>query len=132
MARKARIYGAKGCTYSVHCRINDTQIMRFQDRKIGLLFLEVLSSAKKRYHFSINMQVLMGNHYHLKIVPKNNDISKIMHWINFVFAVRYNKLIGHKGRLWRERFKSHVLNDFSCYINTAVYFALNPERAQIA
>lgn len=105
--------------------------MRFQDRKIGLLFLEVLAEAKKHFNFAINMQVLMGNHYHLKIVPKNNDLSKIMHWINFVFAVRYNKLTGHKGRLWRGRFKSYVLNDYSHYINTAIYFALNPERARI-
>ena len=132
MARKARIYGPRGCTYSVHSRTNDSEVLRFQRKDVALLFFQVVAEAKERFKFALNMQVLMGAHYHLKFVPRNNDLSKIMHWINSVFAMRYNKLTGHTGRLWRERFKSCVLNDYSYYINTAVYLALNPARAGIA
>ncbi len=134
MARKRRIYGRQGSTYSIHCRINDGEIMRFQDREVAKLFFEVIRMAKQKFKFSIHLHTLMGNHYHLKLKLSGDgeSISKVMHWINFMVAVKYNQLTGHKGRLWRERFKSYVLNDLAYFLNTAAYIIENPRRAGIS
>jgi len=49
-----------------------------------------------------------------------------------MIAIHYNKNTGHTGRLWRERFKSCVLEDAVYFLNTGAYIARNPERANIA
>lgn len=134
MARKRRIYGPPGCYYTVHCRINDTESMRFQDRRIVKMIFEVLKEAKEKFGFQLCFATIMGNHDHKKLRPNNEiaNISKVMHWINFQIAMRYNKLTGHKGRIWRERFKSYVIHDWVYFLNSAGYIARNPERAEIA
>ncbi len=98
------------------------------------MIYEVLAEAKKKFGFSLYFFTVMGNHLHKKIQVSGQaqDISKIMHWINFTIAMRYNKLTGHEGRLWRERFKSKVIEDWNYFINCAAYIARNPERAGIA
>lgn len=135
MARQNRVYGQVGCTYSTHIRINDEDVLRFQNRKIARLAMKVCKEARNKYNFMLILCTIMGNHLHIKLRPDpkgKHTISQIMHWINFMIAMRYNKETGHTGRLWRERFKSCVLHDFAYFMNTAAYIARNPERAGIA
>ncbi|MBU0580202.1 MAG: transposase [Candidatus Margulisbacteria bacterium] len=133
MSRKRRVYGPEGCRYSIQNRINDPDIMRFEDPIIARMIFEVFLQAKNKFGFQINMATIMGNHNHkqIKVNGAGTQISKIMHWINTTTAIRYNKLTGHKGRLWRERFTSYVIHDWSYFINTAVYIARNPEKANL-
>jgi REP element-mobilizing transposase RayT len=108
--------------------------MRFQNRKIAKLVFQVLKEAKQKFGCIINIFTLMGNHKHkvLQVGADGRQISKIMHWINFTIAMRYNKITGHKGHLWRERFKSYVIQDWNYFINCMAYIIRNPERANIA
>ncbi|MBU0580790.1 MAG: transposase, partial [Candidatus Margulisbacteria bacterium] len=133
MSRKRRVYGPSGCRYSIHNRINDAEIMRFEDPLVAQMIFEVFLEAKKKFNFQLNMATVMGNHNHkkIKVNGEGTQISKIMHWINMVTAIRYNKLTGHKGRVWRERFTSYIIHDWSYFINTAAYIARNPERANL-
>jgi len=69
----------------------------------------------------------MGNHYHLLIRPAQNaDLSAIMQWINSVFALRFNKMMGFSGHVWGERFFSVVLFSLSDFVRTFIYIDDNP------
>lgn len=74
----------------------------------------------------------MGNHVHLDIEPLEDEcLSRIMQWILSVFAIRYNKIFNYKGHVWYDRFKSRVIESFQQLVNTFLYIANNPVRAEL-
>jgi len=69
--------------------------MLLQSDRMKDLFIEVISRAKKKYDFSLDNFVIMGNHFHFLIKPgKKESLSKIMQWILSVFAMAYNRITG--------------------------------------
>ena len=91
--RKPRIL-QEGATYHVTAKINRGEHI-FESDEIKSLFMDIVKRAKKKYKFSIKNFVIMGNHIHFLVEPKD-CLSKVMQWILSVFAVYYNKM--HK--LW--------------------------------
>ena len=51
----------------------------------------------------------MNNHLHLIIDANGCDISKIMHCINFSYAMYFNKKHERYGHIFRDRFKSIIV-----------------------
>jgi hypothetical protein len=49
-----------------------------------------------------------------------------MQWINSVFALRFNKIMGFSGHVWGERFFSTVLFSLSDFVRTFIYIDDNP------
>lgn len=106
--------------------------MIFAADAIKGLYLEVLRQAKKKYLFTIDNFIVMGNHVHLMIRPgPHENLSRIMQWINSVFAMRYNRAFGLTGHTWGERFFSCIINRFQDYLKTFEYIDNNPVRAQL-
>ena len=74
----------------------------------------------------------MGNHVHIDIEPMHNEsLSDIMRWILSVFAMAFNRIFGHKGHVWYDRFKSTAILSWQQFVNTFCYIANNPVRAGI-
>ncbi len=118
-------------TFHICARANRQELI-LEDEQIKLLFLDVLKRAKKKYAFIFTNFCIMGNHIHLEITPKDEvSISKIMQWILSVFALQYNKLFGYKGHVWYDRFKSKIIKSLQQLINTFLYIANNPVRAEL-
>jgi putative transposase len=104
--------------------------MELSDEKVKKMFLQVLKRAKNKFSFKIFNFSIMNNHYHLIILPgENQNLSLIMQWINSVFARKYNKLMGYSGHLWGERFFSRIIKTFQDFENTSHYIANNPVSA---
>ena len=101
--RKPRIL-CEGATYHVVAKINRGEdALEADDMK--RLFMMVIKRAKKKYMFSIKNFVIMDNHAHFLIEPKENEnLSRIMQWVLSVFAIYYNKIHKLTGHLWRFRF----------------------------
>ncbi len=59
----------------------------------------------------------MPNHVHMIIVPKKDNLSKIMQRLLSVFARRYNKWKGYEGHVWKNRFFSKILKDIQQFID---------------
>ncbi len=128
--RKSRII-IQGAAYHVCARIN-RQEMILEDKQFKIMFLDVVAQCKKKYKFKFRNFCIMGNHVHLDIQPNNEiSISKIMQWILSVFALRYNRMYAYKGHVWYDRFKSKVIQSIQQLINTFIYIACNPVRANI-
>lgn len=109
------------------CRGNDF----LSDVEIKNLYLSVLEECKKKKHkFDIFNLCVMDNHIHFIIRPaKGENLSKIMQWINSVFAMRYNKITGGFGPVWNGRFWSRVIRNIIEFLIVYEYISVNPVKA---
>jgi len=112
-------------------RVNHHDMM-FESSVIKDLYLTVVQAAKRKYRFKIDNFCIMNNHIHLLIQPgKDANLSRIMQWINGVFAMRYNRVMGIDGHFWGERFFSIVLTSLKDYLRTLEYIDQNPVMAHL-
>lgn len=112
-------------------RVNYQQ-MKLELVAVKELYLKVIEEAKLKYRFRIEAFCVMNNHVHLTVEPGiNEDISRIMQWINGVFAVRFNRMMGISGCFWGERFHSKIIQRLKDYLRTIQYIEENPVRANL-
>lgn len=96
------------------------------------LFIDIMKSAKKKYHFRYHNFCIMNNHIHFIIEPLGKtNLSRIMQWILSIFALKYNRLHDYHGHVWYDRFKSRILNNIFEYLNAYIYVINNPVAAGI-
>jgi REP element-mobilizing transposase RayT len=125
--RKPR-YLVPNAIYHVVCRAN-RQEMIFTDR-FKKMYLAIIKEAKKKYTFNFFNFCIMDNHPHYDAEPLGDaNLSRIVQWVNSVFAIRYNKIMKYKGHVFYDRFKSKVINSIQQYLRTIYYIASNPVRA---
>ena len=126
--RRPRIL-REGATYHVTAKINRGEHL-FEPDEIKNLFMDVVKRAKKKYKFSIKNFVIMDNHIHFLIEPKDN-LSRIMQWILSVFAVYYNKMHKLTGHCWNFRFWSKIIDNIRQLFDTFSYISDNPVKSEI-
>ena len=98
--------------------------------------LALVSSKTKVKHFMEDLQearergdVERINALREKVLARMWNLSKFMQQLLSRFAQEYNRRYGRKGALWRERFRSSVVEDNVSLVRVAAYIALNPVRA---
>lgn len=122
----------EGARYHVTARAN-RQEMILDSSASKELFLSVLKRAQARYSFRIENFCIMGNHFHLVIVPgRGASLSAIMQWIMSVFAMSYNRIHGFTGHVWGGRFFSKILEGLRELLAVFGYIDENPVRANQA
>ncbi len=129
MPRKARKYIiAPGVSYHIVCRgNNEKRIFRsVRDRK---RLLKIIEETKRKYPFYLYSYSLMSNHYHLEIETIEESISKIMHRINFLYAIYFRKKYKISGHLFQDRYFSNIIEKESYFCEVARYIELNAVRA---
>jgi putative transposase len=135
----------QGEYYHIYNRGNSKQLI-FKDKKDyqHLIYLLYLSNTKKNFRIndiskdffdfdqekqlvSIGAWVLMPNHFHILITPKEDDgISKFMQKLTTAYSMYYNKKYKRTGGLFEGKFKAeHIDNDrYLKYLFS--YIHLNP------
>jgi REP element-mobilizing transposase RayT len=101
----------------------------FHDDEDRRQFLRVVSSATRFYELQIKALCLMGTHYHIVLETPESNLSDAMHFINGVFAQRYNRRYRQTGHLFEGRFRSLVIQRESYLMRVARYVVRNPVRA---
>ena len=128
MGRPLRIRLEHG-TYHVWTKtIDEIFLDNYEDME---LFKQVLSKAKKKYGVIVYDYVLMNNHVHLLINTPRGNIDKFMHYLNGVFARKYNKLHGRSGHFWKARYNSILVVTEEYIFNLARYIVNNPVNANM-
>ncbi|MEW9096937.1 MAG: transposase [Clostridiaceae bacterium] len=90
------------------------------------MYLDILKFYQQIYHFKVYSYCLMSNHGHFIIDCNGADISRVMHSINFKYALNFNKKHNRNGHLFRERFKSKVINSERYLLTASAYIHRNP------
>lgn len=118
-----------GAVYHISARINNKEML-LKSKDIKKLFQKVLCRAKKKYNFSVENFVIMGNHFHMLLRPRKGErLSCIMQWIMSVFAMSCNKRLRRTGHVWGERFFSRIMYKLTQYLKVFDYIDNNPFKA---
>jgi len=100
-----------------------------QDRDFEL-YLGLLDEFRTTYACSIHAFVLMTNHVHLLLTPREEGaVSNLMRRLGMKFVSTMNRRYGRTGSGWEGRFWSSLVDSRSYLLTCHRYIELNPVRA---
>ncbi|MGH4119001.1 transposase [Clostridium sp.] len=124
MARMARLKAADAI-YHIMCK-SISEVNLYRDSEDKKKYLSLVKKYKELHSVKIYGYCLMDNHVHLLVDSNGADISKVMHGINFSYAMYFNKKYKRDGHLFKGRFKS-IIVDNDLYLKTvSLYIHNNP------
>ncbi|WP_027622968.1 transposase [Clostridium lundense] len=98
-----------------------TEVPLFKRHDDKIKYLHQMREYQKIFKFKVYAYCLMTNHGHFIIDCNGADISKIMHGLNFKYAVTFNCIHNRKGHLFQDRFKSKMVNSDRYLITLSAY-----------
>lgn len=105
----------------------------FLDDEDRSYFLQCLKEYAVKTDTKIWAYCLMGNHFHLLLVPETEQsLGKCLHGTTFRYAQYFNQKYGRSGRLWQNRYFSCVVDRREYLWLAARYIERNPIRAKFA
>ena len=124
MARKARVK-AEDAIFHIMCK-SISEVSLFRDAEDKKRYLLLVKKYKKLYKVKIYGYCLMDNHAHLLVDANGSDISKVMHGINFSYAMYFNKKYKRDGHLFKDRFRSKIVHNERYLKTVSLYIHNNP------
>ncbi|MBU3188468.1 transposase [Clostridium bowmanii] len=124
MARMARLKAADAIFHIMCKSISEVDLYRDSEDKEK--YLSLVKKYKDLYKVKIYGYCLMDNHVHLLVDSNGSDISKVMHGINFSYATYFNKKYKRDGHLFKDRFKSKIVDNESYLRTVSLYIHNNP------
>lgn len=128
MARLPRI-AVPGFPHHVLQRGNNRQpiFLSAADRRVMLGLLDAYAT---RFEVAMHAYVLMDNHFHLLLTPRQEDsLSGMMQALGRRYVRYFNDTHGRSGTLWEGRYKSALVQTERYLLACMVYIDLNPVRA---
>jgi len=129
MPRQRRKLSKTGI-YHIMLRGNERKSL-FPEDEDYRKFLQILTMKKREDSFLLYAYCLMGNHLHLLIREKKQNISQIMKRINIAYAYYFNKKYRRVGHVFQDRFKSESIEEESYLLSVIRYIHNNPLQAKM-
>lgn len=128
MPRRARIALA-GVPLHIIQRGNNRQACFFSADDYRF-YLDQLSQCAQHAGCAIHAYVLMTNHVHLLLTPREADAAgRLMKLLGQRYVQHVNRLYRRSGTLWEGRFRSCLVQDEAYLLGCSRYIELNPVRA---
>jgi len=130
MPRRLRI-APGGLVYHVLNRAN-ARAQIFSDSADYAAFERVLAQSLARLPLELFAYVLMPNHWHLLLRPKQDgDLSQFMRWLTVTHTQRWHahRHTGGSGHLYQGRFKSFPVESDAHFLIVCRYIERNAVRA---
>ncbi|MGH4137295.1 transposase [Clostridium sp.] len=124
MARMARLKAAYAI-YHIMCK-SISEVNLYRDSEDKEKYLSLVKKYKELYNVRVYGYCLMDNHVHLLIDSNGSDISKVMHGINCSYAAYFNRKYKRDGHLFKDRFKSKIVDNDSYLKTVSLYIHNNP------
>jgi REP element-mobilizing transposase RayT len=139
MPRLPRIH-IKEAVYLITCRGEHDESI-FQEKEDYKMFLDLMKKYQEQYGIKIFAFCLMPDHLHLLVEMEKTaenaqkeesasfqNISDFMQGLNNNYTKYFNGRYNRKGHLFRERFKSALIEKESSLLKMTAYLHLNPQR----
>lgn len=101
-------------------------------------YFELIKKYKEQYKFRLYAYVLLPNHFHLLLELPDQEqeslkggISEIMHGLNSSYTKYFNGKYGRKGHLFRDRFKTALVEKDPYLLKLTAYIHLNPQKINL-
>ena len=124
MPRNARLK-TDDSIFHIMCK-SISEVDLFKDDEDKEMYLRLVKKYKDLYNFKVYGYCLMDNHSHLMIDANGSDISKVMHGINFSYAMYFNRKYRREGHLFKDRFKSKIVKNDKYLKILSIYMHNNP------
>jgi len=112
------------------CSVATTECRVFLDDEDRHRYLQCLREALLRYGCALHAYVLISNHVHLLVTPREaGGISRLMQTFARNYAGLFNGRHGRTGTLWEGRYKSCLVDSERYVLTCYRYIELNPVRA---
>ncbi|GAB1256341.1 transposase [Aurantivibrio plasticivorans] len=96
-------------------------------------YLLQLKKACAKHACELHAYVLMRNHVHLLITPKQEQsIGKAMQMIGRYYVQYFNQTYDRSGTLWEGRYKATLIDAKNYLLTCSRYIELNPVRAGLS
>lgn len=95
-------------------------------------YIKLLNKNKKEYDIDIISYCVMDNHVHILINTESTiKLTRFMHKVNTAYGIYFNKNKGRVGYVYRDRYKTQVINNERHLYNCILYIHNNPVKAHI-
>ena len=112
-------------------RGNNKQLC-FHGTPDNLAYLDALKFAALRYGVDVHAYVLMTNHVHLLVTPRDEKgASRMMQHLGRKYVQRFNEVHKRTGTLGEGRFRSSIVDTEAYLLACYRYIELNPVRANM-
>ncbi len=119
--------------YHVINRAN-ARVQIFDTDQDYIAFEKVLAEAMKRESMRILAYIIMPNHWHLVLYPRQDgDLSRFMRWLTMTHTQRWHatrKTTG-SGHLYQGRYKSFICQTDEYFLQLVRYVERNALRANL-
>jgi putative transposase len=96
----------------------------FQVDSIAELFLSCVE--RNRSHFLLHAFVVMPDHFHLLITPKELPLERVVQYIRGGFSRAYGLTTGSKSEVWQRGFSDVRIRNYADYLTHIQYIRQNP------
>lgn len=128
MARLPR-FVLPGYPQHVIQRGNNRQTILIDAEDYWFLWEKILAAAQ-RFQCDVHSYVLMPNHFHLLLTPRQEDgIGKLMQYVGRYYVQYFNARYDRTGTLWEGRYRATLLDPTEYLLPCARYIETNPVRA---
>ena len=100
----------------------------FTDSKAADVLLEAILFGRRQHWYYLLSFVIMPDHMHLIIIPKDKNISGCMKSIKGFSARKLNEILGRQGTLWQSGFYDYILDNDEKVLSRINYIEENPLR----
>lgn len=130
MARLPRFF-VPGYPLHVIQRGNNREALFF-DEDDYRLYLQWLGEAALRHGCAIHAYVLMTNHVHILVTPKQPDsLPKTFQSLGRRYVQYVNTIYQRTGTLWEGRYRATLIESEGYLFTCCRYIELNPVRAEM-
>ena len=99
----------------------------FQSDRMACLFLDVLSHYRAKEKYLLHEFVIMPDHFHLLITPKET-LERALQLIKGGFSFRAKRELRFGGEIWEKSFYDHRVRDWEEDCAFRQYIHLNPVK----
>ena len=130
MPRRARLVVPKIPLHIIQ-RGNNRQACFYSDADY-LFYLDSLLEYSQTTDCTIHGYVLMTNHVHLLLTPKDKEsVAHLMKRLGQKYVQYINRTYRRSGTLWEGRFRSCIAQEDKYLLHCQRYIELNPVRAEM-
>ena len=130
MARLARLNLPSIPQHAIQRR-NNKQVSFFNDKDYAV-YLDKLKLHSKKYSVAVHSYLLMTNHVHLLMTPETEQgVSQMMQSLGRYYVRYIYQTHERTGTLWKDRYKSTLVDADNYFLTVSRYIELNPVRAEM-
>jgi REP element-mobilizing transposase RayT len=100
----------------------------FEESKAADIVLDAILFGKREHWYCLLSFVIMPDHVHLIIIPRDKNISECMKSIKGFSARQINAVFDRRGPIWQGGFYDYILDSEEKVLSRMRYIEDNPVR----